>query len=133
LVYFYYYCYYYIIFIKGFFVERPLPSYGLLPFFRTFVCELDYSCYNRSIDNNYDENFYELIKSLTKNINELISENSLEILNILSELFRLNQAINNNSSLISLQIQKRNITQVWFFIRIIFNNNWFLVHGFLAH
>ena len=106
-------------------MERPLPSYGLLPFFRAFICELDYSCYNRSIDNNYDEAFYELIKKLNNNLNDLISISTSEVSTLLSELFMLNQAIRINSSQIS-SIQKRNITQVQDITLIVFISNYIL-------
>ncbi len=31
--------------LKGHFASRPLPSNGLIPFVRTYICELNYSCY----------------------------------------------------------------------------------------
>ena len=64
-------CIFFKIYFKGFAVERPLPSSGLLRFFRTFICELDNTCYNYSINTNYDEELYSKFKNLSDDLDKL--------------------------------------------------------------
>jgi hypothetical protein len=52
----------------GYFVEKPLPSSGLLPFIRGYACELNDSCYDTSINNNYDKHFLYQFKKFTLNV-----------------------------------------------------------------
>lgn len=84
---------------KGFFAERPLPSAGLIPFFRTFICELNYSCYPAPLNHNYDK------LELTNLIN--ISSNFTLALapfaNISNQLINLNLTNINITNLVDSQ------------------------------
>ncbi len=55
------------------FVERSLPSNGILPFFRTFICELNYTCFHQPRDENYNPDFTKLTE-LTYETLELINQ-----------------------------------------------------------
>jgi hypothetical protein len=66
--------------IKGYFPERPLPSSGILPFLRAFICELNHSCYQTQVDDNYDKDFLNRINSLfSMNVNILQDLSDIKI------------------------------------------------------
>jgi hypothetical protein len=81
---------------KGFFVERPLPSAGLLTFLRTFACEIQNSCYDLDINSNYDKVFYARLRNLSDTLNDITStltstsrRSSRQATSILSKIIKI--------------------------------------------
>ena len=54
------------------FAERSLPSSGLLPFLRSYICELNNSCSNIPRESYYNDDLYQLTQ---------LSTDTLEFLN----------------------------------------------------
>lgn len=57
--------------VKGHFREKPLPSSGLLPFIRTYICEANDTCYDYAANNNYDQKFFDKIVDITLNASNI--------------------------------------------------------------
>lgn len=63
--------------LKGYFTEKSLPSSGLLPFFRSSICELNYSCYEQPIEKNYDEKFFIKLTNFALNVTESLNKQEI--------------------------------------------------------
>lgn len=54
------------------FAEKPLPSGGILPFVRGYICELNYSCSRTPRESFNNQNLFELTQ---------LTSDSLQVLN----------------------------------------------------
>lgn len=65
------------------FTERPLPSSGLIPFLRAYICELNNSCSQipRNSYYTYDENFNQFTQIIYNFLNVSIESNIFTLIN----------------------------------------------------
>jgi hypothetical protein len=74
-----------------------MPSNGLLPFLRGYICEINDTCYDYPVNNNYDEKFFTNISELAFKVSDSLSSivNNAETVADLSSLFQVGSLIMN--------------------------------------
>jgi hypothetical protein len=101
---------------EGNFAERPLPSSGLVPFLRSYMCELNFSCSHQPRNSFYDNNILELT-NLTHNV--LKFANQPDVVSSVATLIQFVQVIGKQreeaaavtANLTLLELIKSNETQ----------------------
>lgn len=64
--------------MKGHFAEKPLPSSGILPFIRGYVCELNFSCSSTPRESFYNQDLYQLTQLTSETLQTLNQKKTIE-------------------------------------------------------
>lgn len=93
------------------FAERPLPSSGLVPFVRTYMCELNYSCSQQPRESFYDYNLFEMTNST---LAALEFVNDQDVVDSVSSLMEFSNLITRQRDKAALVTQELTLSESMF-------------------